>query len=191
MNSFPNQHKSPNKIAFTAFVLLSLFSVVFIIFSIQKNKNDFPSNISPSPTPSLKDILPGKSTEDDVIKTLGKPISINGNLQNYKSKSPTEDNQISYQSGFVDFTKEIIGYTEKRNPDEITTKYGVSQNMLYGPDSVNGYYLFVYPTGGIAYLGNPITKSLLEIWRFIPTDINTLINNWAQNYSIEQPPAKF
>ena len=63
--------------------------------------------------------------------------------------------------------------------------------MLYGPDSVNGYYLFVYPTGGIAYLGNPITKSLLEIWRFIPTDINTLINNWAQNYSIEQPPAKF
>ena len=176
---------------FTFFILLSLISIIFIIISAQKNKNPAPIATPPSEASQWGQITPGQSTEADVTKILGKAKSINGTTQSYNSANSTRDNQVVYRNGIVDFSKETISYTEGKTTDEITAKYGVAQNMLYGQDSVNGFYLFVYPSDGIAYLGNPVTKSLLEIWHFTPTDIDTFITKWGEGYSKTPPKGTF
>ncbi|MCX6704903.1 MAG: hypothetical protein NT162_01015 [Candidatus Woesebacteria bacterium] len=174
-----------------ALVLLALISIAYV-FSVTKKGGGLGLETTPTTTPSeINKIVPGKSTEVEVFDALGKPKLVNGDVQTFDSLSPTRDNQIVYQEGVAQLIKEIVAYSEKRNTDEVALKYGTSQDMLYGPDSVNGYYLFVYPTEGVAYLGNPISKSLLEIWRFSSTDINTFINKWGQGYFTTPPKEGF
>lgn len=171
-------------------VLLAIISVGYIFSMTQQNSKPIPTPKALN-VPDWNMVIPGTSTEQEVVNTLGTPKGKVGDVSNYPSRNLAIDSQIYYQKEVVGLIKETVGYSEKRNIDEISSKYGVAPNMLYGPDAVNGYFLFVYPTNGIAYLGNPNTKSLLEVWYFQPTTIDDFLNKWGSGYSLKPQRSGF
>lgn len=176
------------KTFFVSLIVISTMSVVFILY---KSKNN---NVLPTPTPStgINSVQPGTSTIDDLTKVMGGPKNRIGDELFYNSKSPTRDTTVILSGQTVGLIKEIVAYSENRNINEVKSKYGDANNVLYGESAVNGNYLFVYLEKGIAYLGNPNTETLMEIWRFSPIlDINTFIKTWGSGYSEEYPTGSF
>lgn len=166
-------------------VISFLVIIVLVVFlSYSSSSKNTPT---PSPVGNFSNIIPGKSTPDDVKKILGDPLKqtqTDGyNLSDYKSTSQTRNNQVYYSNGTAQLVKEIVSFNQVKKITDVTTKYGPADNILYGPDSVGGFYLFVYPEKGVAYLGNPNSGSLLEVWYFTSTDIKTFISTWAKDYS--------
>lgn len=165
-------------------IILVLLGAI-IIFSAFLSS---PKKATPAPSViNFDSITPGKSTPDDVKKILGDPLKEtqgNGfNLFDYKSTSPTRNNQVYYTNGTAQLIKEIVSYKDPKQISDVTKKYGSPTDILYGPDSPGGFYLFVNSEKGIAYLGNPNSGTLLEIWYFTPSDLETFIKTWATNYS--------
>ena len=136
---------------------------------------------------SFDNIIPGTSNQKDVIDKLGEPVkssSSSATPDEFKSLNPNKNNLVFYENGKVSLIKEIITYGEKRNISEIINKYGNPTYTLYGPDSSNGFNLYVYPDIGIAYLGNQSSGTLLEIWYFPSTNLSDFISNYAVGYSL-------
>jgi hypothetical protein len=187
-----NLLKNKKRLVLILLVGLSIISILFIFTSTNKKEP-----VLPAATPSTSGIAswgkltPGTSSQQDVIDVLGKPKNTEGDTLSFKSASSTRDTVVVIKNGTAELLKEVVSYSEKRNTEEITSKYGVAPNILYGQYSVNGDYLFVYPTNGIAYLGNPVTGSLMEIWYFVPVDINTFLSKWGQGYSTKPPKGTF
>ena len=166
---------------------LSIFSLLFIFGQISNNK-------TPTPTPqnlnqaTYNSITPGVSTKDDVTGKLGKPINTDPNLLEFKSLNPNINNQVNIDQGKVSLIKEIITLSDARRTTDITKTYGLAQKILYGPDAGAGFYLFVYPENGIAYIGHPEAGLLLEIWYFPPTNLSNFKASYADNYSESYQP---
>lgn len=167
-------------------ILLSLVATIFIITKIYKNS--LVSRKTPTSSPSdnqasYQKIVPGVSSKSDVVSLLGKPLTEDGNTIEYKSSSPNFNHQITLDQEKVSFVKEIITLKEKKNSKDITNVYGVPKKMLFGPDAAAGFYLFIYPENGIAYVGHPESGMLLEIWYFPPTNMESFVSKYAQGYS--------
>jgi hypothetical protein len=174
---------------FVAFVVLIAGYVVYRLMTKPKTTTSPPTTTNKQQG-AYNDLLPGESALSDVEKALGKPLSeqeIN-NLQKleFKSVSETRNNEAIIKDQKLAFFKEMV-YSNK-TAEDITKQYGVTDNILYGPDAYNGYNLYVYPENGIAYLGNPVTRDLLEIWYFSPTTLDDFKQNWAADYSDELTP---
>ncbi len=160
-----------------------LLAIIFVIFFILVVKNS-----QKAPTSEvLSNIIPGSSTKNDVVSKLGNPISEKTQgaftISEFKSDSPTRNNEITFQNNKVEFFKRVIVYGQPLKIKDVIKIYGNTNVILYGTDSVAGFYLFVYPDKGIAYLGNNNTGDLLEIWYFAPTTLESFQNNWAPGFS--------
>lgn len=177
-----NLLKNKKTIILIALAALCIISIIFIVSSANKNTTHPQNTPQTSAIASWNDLIPGVSSQENVVNELGQPKAVDGNTLLFNSKSVTKDNQVVIEGGTAVFFKVDIAPTEKRTSDEIASKYGVAQKTLYGPDSVNGFYLFVYPSNGIAYVGNPNTKDITEIWYFKPTTINDFMDKWAEDY---------
>lgn len=133
----------------------------------------------------------GISTEEEIIQTLGYPveeISKNGiKVLEYSSKSPNYNNELSVENGKLAFVKEIITLDDNIKISDIVNKYGDYENILYGPNSNVGFYLYVYLTKGIAYIGHQESGLILEIWYFPPTDFDTFKESYASDYGTTIP----
>lgn len=167
-------------------ISLSLMSTIFVITKIYKNS--LVSHKTPTSPPSnnqaaYQKIVPGVSSKNDVISLLGEPLTEEENTIEYKSSSPNFNHQITLDQEKVSFIKEIITLKEKKSSKDITNVYGVPKKMLFGPDAAAGFYLFVYPENGIAYVGHPESGLLLEIWYFPPTNMEDFISKYTQGYS--------
>lgn len=163
--------------------------VIFYILSMSKKSTD----TAPAGNyGKISEIEPGKTTYQEVILKIGQPKSQTDNILTYPSKSLTRDNVIKTQGNIVSIVKEMIAYSENRKTLEIKSTYGDPEYTIYGPDSVNGNYLFVYPQKGIAFIGNPETESMTEIWHFTPVEsITDFIDKWAPEYTREQSTGSF
>jgi len=169
-------------------ILLSLVATIFIISKI--HNNSLVSRIAPTPLSfsnqiDYQKIVPGVSSKNEVISQLGTPLIEEGNTIEYKSSSPNFNHQIIFDQEKVSFVKEIVTLKEKdtKKTQDIIKVYGEPKKMLYGPDAEAGFYLFVYPENGIAYIGHPESGMLLEIWHFPSTDTENFISKYAQGYS--------
>lgn len=176
------------KFLFFPLILLSLIAIVFIISKINDSSSgtrNIPTSLSFSNQIDYQKILPGVSSKTDVISLLGAPLTEEENTIEYKSSSPNFNHQITFDQEKVSFVKEIVTLKEKssKKAQDIIKASGEPKNMLYGPDAEAGFYLFVYPEDGVAYIGHPESGMLLEIWHFPPTDIESFINKYAQDYS--------
>ncbi|MCX6706058.1 MAG: hypothetical protein NTV24_03055 [Candidatus Woesebacteria bacterium] len=173
-------------------LLLSVISVVFVFSSTKPKTNN---NATPQPsqikTIDWSKLTPGESTTKDVTDVLGNPIIQKENVYFFKSSTSVANNEAVIENGTAQFFKEIVTLSDKKTVDTITSKYGLAPNTLYGSNSINGFDLYVYPDKGVAYLGNSITRDLLEIWHFTPTDIDTFLNKWGQGYSVKPPKPTF
>jgi len=171
------------KIILIGLILVSLISLVYIFAQIKK-----PATSIKTPAPSITIIIPGKTTENDVLKTFGTPIASSAGILQYPSNSQTRNNEVVVDNGLVDFVKEIVAYNDPITLTDLKNKYGDSP-VLYGPDSINGYYLFYHLDKGVAYIANPISDNVIEIWYFTPTTLQIFKNTLAKGYTEKVPTA--
>ncbi len=168
------------------FVVIFILLTLVIFFFFYKNKT---KKVIQNQTAGVqyKDLTPGKSSPDDIVKTLGNAINEkqdgNNTVLEYKSNNPNFNNQFLITSNTLVFVKQIVTMDEKITISDINQKYGNYTNVLYGPSSVNGFDLYIYPDKGIAYIGHQRADIVLEIWYFPPTDIKTFESLYAKDYS--------
>lgn len=177
------------KIFLLAFV--SIISIIFIFIKINSNKKNT-DNIKPplnifNEVAMFKEIVPGNTyKEEDINKMLGIPVSstLSGEVKinNYSSSNEYRTNDVEFINGAVDFIKEVVNLDDTRTAEDIRKVYGVTEYVLYENVSDSYFNLYIYPKNGIAYLGHN-DGTVLEIWYFKPTDINTFKSKWASNYS--------
>jgi hypothetical protein len=170
-------------------ILIVLAIFLFIADKIIKPKT---SGLLVSPTPistgvaDYKSIVPGKSTLDEVNDLLGFPIEQNEEngktIAEYESSSKYRNNVITVQNGVTTLIKEIVTATDNKKAESVTGVYGTAPHRLYEQKPSSTFDLYVYPNNGIAYLGHE-DGTLLEIWYFQPTTIETFSNSWGQGYS--------
>lgn len=171
--------------------VLSLLSILLLVL-ILGYLFFFKSNMNQQSTiPTYRSITPGTSTKEQVIEKLGKPLEDkqigNNEILTFDSGKTVRPDEYYFQNGVNSLVKEIIPFDDERKIESIRTKYGNANLVLYGEGSVGGFYLFVYLDRGVAYIGNPVSGSLLELWYFTPLSEQEFIKNWAQGYSKTQP----
>jgi hypothetical protein len=160
-------------------------SVLYILSYYKKSQPEIPTNPA-----SINTIIPGKTTEQEVLQNLGTPVASQGGILQYKSTSPAVNNEIVIKNNKVDFVKEIVSYKDTTTFNDLTKKYGEA-NYLYGPDAVGGYFLYYLPEKGIAYIANPTSGTVLEIWHFPVTTFDNFKNTWAKDYSTSPTKNQF
>lgn len=179
--------------------LIILISIVFLLiltnYLIPKKEVKPPTQPSQSQTASYRSLIPGTSSKQDTIKILGKPLNpqdeANDNVPlEFNSTSPNRNHDVFFEENKVNFIKEIVSSNDNKNAKDIINEYGKTNYIFYesvGSYSTPSFYLYVYPSNGIAYIGHPKTGLLLEIWYFKSTNINEFKNTWAKDYVKADP----
>ncbi len=151
------------------------------------------TTVAPTSTPqraSYNNLIPGISSEAELIKALGTPIrtNINGSIKTdeFKSTSELRHHIATIQNDKIIFFKEIVSANDKTTANDLINIYGVAPDVLYSKFTNATFDLYIYPSNGIAYLGHR-EGTLLEIWYFEPTTIEKFITDWGQDYSTVQP----
>lgn len=178
-------------------VLLILIVIVGAAFFLNTKRGGSISKPTPTPTtesPVWQGLTPGVSSNAEVESVLGSPISKSTSgdktTEGFSSTSLNYPNEITFDTnGKAVFIRRIVTAKDNFNVKDITDTYGAGSTRLYGPESVNGMDLYVYPTKGVAYLGNPDGNVVLEVWYFVPTTLENFLKTWATSYSV-QPTAQ-
>ena len=173
-----------------AILLIVLFILIYVNRTPKKTVSTTTSTVPLTQAKYLDKIIPGETTEQEVLQDFGRPVASEGGALQYKSTSTNRNNEILIQKGTVSFIKEIVSYKDTKKLSDLVNQYGES-GYLYGPDAVNGYFLYYHPELGVAYLANPITETVLEIWYFSPTTIENFKNLYAPDYSDKYPSNGF
>jgi hypothetical protein len=175
-----------NKIVIYIIVLIAAYIVNLFLKPKQIQENVTFSTESPN----YNSLETGKSSEADLLKTLGNPISQkdeNGTKKlEFKSTNQYRHNEAIIKDGKVIKIKEVVNFGEKQTANDITNKYGKPAYKLYSLEEQSSLNLYVYPSIGLAYLGHD-DGTLMEIWYFVPTNINQFMNEWGQGYSKTLP----
>ena len=171
-------------------LLIVIVAVILVGYFLYRSKKApaGPTPLLMSQQSAWKDIVPGISTKEVVAQKLGKPKVEGESSLEFESNSPTRNHALSFEGEVVSLIKEIVSFRDAAQVGSLTSKYGETSDILYGPDAENGYYLFVYAEKGVAYLGNPATGNLLEIWYFPITSFEDFQKKWASSYSTSLSP---
>lgn len=171
-------------------VLVLVFVVVVVAFFFLRSRR-----VSPPPPPlptagaSYKSLVPGVSTKDEVVARLGVPLNdTDSAVLNYKSTNPNLPHNVSIEGNIAVFIKEQVTLEDKITKEGLIRLYGQPPEELYGPYSVNGFNLYVYPDKGVAFLGHVTGSGVLEIWYFPPTTIDVFLQTWGADYSEVHEP---
>lgn len=169
--------------------MASLFLTIFFLFS-RKTKTITPE-IRPNIT--FKSLIPGQSSKKEVLDTLGNPKKESGLkegqiLLEYDSTNPVYNNTVLIENGSLSLIREMVTLKDNKNAQEIKKVYGEPKYFLYGPDAYAGFFLYIYPENGIAYLGHPETGLLLQIWYFPSTTFDNFKEKYATDYSEKLEP---
>lgn len=162
---------------------ISVLSIFLLLYLQNKNVKNLPDFV-PTKYININEIDIG-SNKENIEKQIGKEIAStsSGNLliSDYKSKNIYRPHQIYYKDNNSVLIIEEI--TDKSvTTDDMREKYGSATDVLYEKLEHGTFNLFVYIDKGVAYLGHKNGGLVLEIWYFKPTDINTFIKNYANNY---------
>lgn len=171
--------------------VLSIISIVFIVYKLKRQRE-----ISPVSTPiseigvDYKGLIPGKTSEDEVINKLGIPMKEsreeNIKILEYKSTNPNYNNIAKVENNTLSFFKEIVTPDDNIKITDINQKYGNYEKVLYPSGSETGFNLYVYPSKGIAYMGHQLSGIITEIWFFPPTSFEEFRKLYAPDYP-DQP----
>lgn len=186
MKAFFIKHKFFIAVIFTVFASLSY------AFYRQKNTKIEEPMLPPQKQATFNSLVPGVSTKDDVIKSLGEPSDSknNGNLLEYLSSNPNSPNEVVFESGKVTLIREIITLKEQKSISDLEKEYGNAVNKLYGPHSAAGFDLYVISEKGIAYVGHVESGLLLEIWYFTPMTFEEFNYKYSKQYGYSSTPSK-
>ena len=133
-----------------------------------------------------KEILPGISSEEEVVQKLGNPkerVETPEEIRlKYSSKSTTRDNVVSIKEGKVFLIKEVFTAQEPVNLSFYQKILGETEIILYGKEASASIYLYSYPEVGVAFLASSEKGLLFEVWYFAPTTEEVFRNTVAPDY---------
>lgn len=173
---------------FLAIAILSLASIVFIVYMSNKNKQTKTTGVTNTIGASYKELIPGKSTTDDIVNKLGTPVNEKQTdsikTLEYKSQSnPNFNNEFLIRSDKLILVKEYVTLDDNINVTDINKKYGNYKNNLYGPASINGFNLYIIPEKGVAYVAHLEADIIIEMWYFQPTTFEAFRSQFASGYT--------
>jgi hypothetical protein len=171
-------------------ILALILLIVLWIFLRGRGAGQAPTT-SPPPTPanSWEGLLPGASLFEDVGNSLGEPIEAKGDLYEYISKNPNINNEVLFEKGVAVLIKRIIVIKDQIHARAVFDEHGEGYITLYSERSGYGDNLYVYLGKGIAFIGNPIDNSVLEIWYFKKVgSIDEFIARYATGYTLHPDP---
>lgn len=168
--------------------VLSLFSIIFVVYISNKNKQTETTDVTNTTGARYKDLTPGESTTNDIVNKLGTPIRETQNNSTktleYKSQSnPNFNNEFLIRSDKLTLVKEYITLDDNIKVTDVNQKYGNYKNTLYGPASINGFHLYINTEKGIAYIAHLEADIVTEIWYFQPTTFESFRSQFASEYT--------
>lgn len=170
-------------------VFLLVVLVIVVALFLRSRAGKPPESGIPPSGASFRSLVPSLSSKKEAVETLGTPLNnIESDTLSFKSNNPNLPHQVVVPDETVLFIKEVVSLADKKTTEDITGVYGETPYILFGPDSVNGFNLYVYPDKGLAYLGHVEEPVLLEIWYFQPTTIEDFQVRWAKGYSTTHRP---
>lgn len=176
-NQDQNKKRPGRRIILVVIAILVIILIVFIVGSAGKKS----SNIF-----SWNSITPGVTSTKEVISKLGQPLSTFdsaiGKSLLFNSESKSRQNEVVVNNDKVKLIKQV-NLVNGQSFSDIVAKYGQPEIKLYGNLSDTGYYLFAYPSIGLAYYANPVAGNILEIWYFAPISQNVFVSTLAVNFS--------
>ena len=129
-------------------------------------------------------LIPGQNTKSEALETLGNPLNNEESATlDFESSNPNLFHQIITENEKITFIKEVIAPSDGKTTLDINSLYGDARYVLYGPESIHGFNLYIYPNKGIAYIGHLKEPVLLEVWYFQPTTFENFKAKWATGYS--------
>lgn len=170
-------------------ILLVVVLVALATFYLRPKLTAPIENVPGTKGASYDTLVPGFSSKSDAIEKLGAPLNgPDSPSLEFKSSNPNLPHEVIIANDKVVFIKEIIKVEGGKTSNDIIELYGEALKVLYGPDSIHGFNLYVYPDKGIAYLGHIKEPLLLEIWYFQPTTLQEFKAKWASGYSESYRP---
>lgn len=176
-------------------LLIALLAVALLIFLVKitsEPETSPPEKNQISQIAYKEKILPGISTEKEVIGQFGEPLNI-GKWENYSILNYPADsnwkNQIFLKEEKVFLITQQTENDQQTTRDFLLRKYGNPEVILYGPLSP-ARDLYTYPSLGFAFLGSKYDQSIFQLWYFSPCLKEDFIQDIAPqfNYSAEEPP---
>ncbi len=166
------------------FIFLVLMLVIFVV--LQNKKISTISGPSPSPQlTSYKNVIPGKTTLEELKSQLGSPVEISnqGNLQIYKypSQFTNYPSQFFVSSDKVNFVIEPVKYEEKRNIQDYLNEFGQPDKKLYNPNLGPAIPGYLYLSKGVIAFAHDADGTLIEVWYFEPTTLANFMNTWGKD----------
>jgi len=170
------------------FFLIVLAFILFITSKFLEKTSQAPTSPSPATKKiaSFGEISPGNTSIDKVNELLGFPVDTNKvdgkDVYDYETNNKYIHHKVIVENGIAKLVKEAVNIEDNKNADTIRGVYGLAPYVLYEQEPNSVFNLYVYPENGITYLGHE-DGTLLEIWYFEPTTIDSFISLWAQNFS--------
>lgn len=174
-----------------------LFIVLAIIAFLLIGLSLFLPEQEPQPPPTPKpqaqpwnNIIPGKTSFDEVEAKLGDPIETKREQTKtillYPTESEALNHEIVISQNIVGLIKEQV-INDARGISYYINQFGEPEAKLYGPYAASGYLLNIFPKNGIAVLAHADQGLIFEIWYFEPTTLEDFLQKWGQGLS-ENPP---
>ncbi|OGM31837.1 hypothetical protein A2803_00960 [Candidatus Woesebacteria bacterium RIFCSPHIGHO2_01_FULL_44_21] len=169
--------------------LLILFVLIFLVVVWILLK---PGRQEVAPTPSTPavnswgSLLPGASVFEDVNEQLGEPVKQKDDMYEYTSRNPNINNEVLFENKVAVLIKRITVIEDNIQAKVLFSQYGSDYTTLYSDRSTGGDNLYVYLSKGLAFIGNPIDNSVLEIWYFKPVSaIEEFISKYAPGFTTD------
>ena len=180
--------------AIVVFVMIILISIRETTFSPSGPGETSPPTATPFPAnleedySRLNEIIPGKSTLNDVIKINGKPYSTSrfGDKTYLYYKTPLESftNMVLVENDAVVYSNENVFGSYRGNVSDYSSKYGLPDITLF--EKGDSYSWYVYLNEGIAIENDG--KDVGAILYFIPQDKDSFMQKIARELNLVSDP---
>ncbi|MFZ3301474.1 MAG: hypothetical protein WA152_02025 [Microgenomates group bacterium] len=167
-------------------IITIIFFLLFVYATTSNQNNIKEIKVTDTNIANIEGVRPGLLFEEDRInQTFGTQLSAtssgNVEIRDYPSSNIYRNNQIEVSNNKIGFIREIVNQEDNKTDNDIKNVYGNPSNILYPKTSDSSFNLYIYTDNGIAYLGH-VDGTILEIWYFEPTDIETFMSKYAQSY---------
>lgn len=154
------------------FLIVFIFSIVLLVFVLLNNQKPGAIIAPVVKKASFSNLVPGKSTENDVLKTVGNPAKIKqvGGKKYfyYDTKFKDFKDEIVLENGTESFAAENVFDSSQGSQDSFRQAFG--DGDVYFDGSPFGWRVF--PTNGIGIQTDG--KEILKILYFVPNNKSSL-----------------
>lgn len=164
---------------------IAIFSVSVLSF-VKREKAPPPP---PPGTPWQQSIYAGQTTKQELEAKLGSPQKIDQLEDGISYQYPTDDefrpDKVEIKDDTVSIIKQQVIDQENGNLDEYLNKYSKPDKILYGKygSIAPGHF---WGNTGLLVFGNAHDSTIVEIWYFAPTTLESFLIQNPQ-FKTEEP----